>query len=78
VKWTREQKDLFVRHAGELCRECGMLWLVFSLLDRIVSDSFTFRWAISNVAAALLVWIAGTYIDLRLRVNEWTGTNTSH
>ena len=78
MKWTKAQKDLFVSHAGELCRECGMLWLVFSLLDRIVSDSFTFRWAITNVAAALLVWIAGTYIDLRIRGNEWAGTNTSH
>lgn len=78
MKWTNEQKDLFVRHAGELCRECGMLWLVFSLLDRIVSDSFTFRWAISNVAAALPVWIVGTYIAIRLEVNKWTGTNTSH
>lgn len=55
---------------GELLRECGLLWLVFSLLDRIVSDTFTFRWAFPNVTAALIVWSLGTYMDVRREVTR--------
>jgi hypothetical protein len=70
VKWTKEQDDLLIKHIGELLREGGLLWLVFSLLDRIVSDSFTFQWTFPNVAAALFVWCAGTYLDLRREVTR--------
>ncbi len=68
MKWTKRQFDTGIRHFGELFRECGMLWLVFSLLDRLVSDTLTFRWAIPNAAAAFLLWIVGTYVDMKREV----------
>ena len=65
MKWTAEKSSIFWHHGGEALRECGILWLVFALLDRTVQGSVTFPWAISNGAGAIAVWLIGVYIDVR-------------
>jgi hypothetical protein len=36
----------------DLCRECGMLWLVFSILDRLLANTITPSWIICNVCVS--------------------------
>jgi hypothetical protein len=49
----------------ELFREAGVLWLVFAVLDRLVTNVLTFAWVFSNVSAALVIWAVGIYFESR-------------
>lgn len=66
MKWklSSDEELLAYGHAGEGVREIGILWLVFSMLDRIVTNQLTFSWGITNIVAALGIWAFGIYIDI--------------
>jgi hypothetical protein len=64
--WQRFE-DVFADRIPELFREIGVLWLVFSILDRVIADAVTLAWIVSNVSFALAIWIFGIYVESRLR-----------
>src|SRR5207237_7986014 len=58
----------FVFHSlCELAREAGLLWLVFSMLDRLVTATLTVSWSLGNCGAALSLWSVGTLMEARQR-----------
>jgi hypothetical protein len=57
--------ELFKEHGAEAIRECGILWLVFSLLDQAVSGKLTLPWFLGNVCGSIAVWFIGMYIELK-------------
>ena len=57
--------DVIVRQMPELWRECGVLWLVFSILDRLVINTLTAAWIVSNVSVSIAAWLLGIYIEAR-------------
>jgi len=61
--------DAQFRHAeerfSEACREVALLWLTFSLLDRLVAGTITFPWILGNGGVAIAAWVLGLYIELR-------------
>jgi hypothetical protein len=65
--WLDERIDLEeVRIAiGHDMREFALLWLVFSGLDPLVAGSSSFRWMIANGAFCVVLWVAGSYIEMR-------------
>jgi hypothetical protein len=63
--WTAEKTDLIYHHGGEALRECGILWFVFALLDRIVQGSVTIGWVLANGGGSAAVWMLGVMIALR-------------
>ena len=66
MRWTLTDHEwhLVDSHVAEGAREIGILWLVFSLLDRLVSSQLTAVWGILNILAALAVWGFGMYFDV--------------
>jgi hypothetical protein len=67
VKWNNEKTKLIEERVATAAHECGILWLVFALLDRIVQDKLTFLWLFANARGAIAVWSFGIYIELRRR-----------
>jgi hypothetical protein len=57
--------ELFKEHGAEAFRECGILWLVFSLLDQTISGELTLPWLVGNLCGSVAIWICGMYIELR-------------
>ena len=57
--------ELFKQHGAEANRECGILWLVFSLLDQAVSGKLTLPWFFGNVCGSVAFWLFGMYIELK-------------
>lgn len=64
--WQRFE-DVFADRIPELFREIGVLWLVFSVLDRVITNSVTTGWIASNVSLALVIWSFGIYLESRTR-----------
>ena len=60
-------KELTGERFAEAVRECGVLWLVFSILDRLLTDELTIPWAAWNISASVAVWVFGMYIELRVK-----------
>jgi hypothetical protein len=56
---------------GADLREFALLWLVFALLDMLMANRLTTKWAILNGLFSLVMWSAGAYIELR-RTSEET------
>jgi len=56
---------VLVERGPELFREAGVLWIVFAVLDRLVTNVLTFTWVFSNVSAALAIWAVGIYFESR-------------
>lgn len=52
---------------AEGLREAGLLWLVFSMLDRLLTGSLTLLWTAGNVGGAGLLWTVGTLVEARRR-----------
>jgi hypothetical protein len=48
-------------------QEAALLWFVFSMLDKLVTEKLTKSWVFSNCAMTLAVWLAGTYLEVRRR-----------
>jgi hypothetical protein len=67
MKLTERQLARIEERVAEAARELGVLWLTFSLLDRLVAGTFTFLWALSNFSMALVFWTVGLYIEVRRR-----------
>jgi len=44
VKVSNRTIELLKQHSAEACRECGILWLVFSMLDQFVTGKLTMPW----------------------------------
>jgi len=65
MKWTERQKRLAWERFAEALRECGILWLIFAMLDRLLSGTLTWSWGLTNSAAALALWLYGTYIEIK-------------
>lgn len=64
MKWSTKQQHLTYGHVAEGIREIGILWLAFSLLDRLVTNQLTFPWALTNLITAVAIWVLGIYIDV--------------
>ena len=58
-------RELFMQHAAEAIRECAILWLVFAVLERAVSGTLTFPWAMSNFLGSVVFWVIGMYIEVK-------------
>lgn len=66
MQWlTERQWRLGWERVGEAARECGILWLVFSLLDKIVDGTITFPWIAVNACISVALWFSGMYIEIR-------------
>ena len=48
-------------------REFALLWLVFSMLDKLINDSLTTSWVAGNAAFGFAVWLFGAYLEFRRR-----------
>jgi hypothetical protein len=48
-------------------REAALLWFVFSLLDKLVNERLTKPWMVWNCTLTLVVWLGGTYLEIRRR-----------
>lgn len=60
-------REVLVERGPELFREIGVLWLVFSILDRVITNAVTTGWIASNVSLALVIWSFGIYLESRTR-----------
>jgi len=67
MKWTPAQQAIWSERFAEALRECGILWLVFSLLDRVVAGHLTVPWTCWNLTGSIAVWVFGMYIEARKR-----------
>lgn len=67
LEWLAERLDLprLSRLVAEALREFGLLWAVFSVLDRIVSASATASWLVINLLFSFLVWLVGAVLEVR-------------
>jgi hypothetical protein len=65
VKWNEKRQRIFEEHAAEAFRECGILWFVFSALDRLVEGRLSVTWIMANFAGAIAAWSFGMYIELK-------------
>jgi hypothetical protein len=66
MKRTREFA-LISERLHEALRECGILWLVFSLLDRTVAGQLTVPWTFWNFSVAIALWSLGIYIEMKAK-----------
>ena len=62
---TDRTYELFKQHGAEAARECGILWLVFALLDKVVAGTITLPWTIWNLSGSVAMWAFGMYIEMR-------------
>jgi hypothetical protein len=69
IAWLDRRIDLklFEVRVAEGLREAALLWFVFSLLDKLVNDRLTRPWMIWNATFTLVVWLGGTYLEIRRR-----------
>jgi len=65
MRWTDRQRQVRSDRIAEALRECGVLWLVFANLDRLVDGPFTLGWSVANTAFGLVLWGIGIYIELK-------------
>ena len=65
--WNDAQIDVFEERFAEAMRECGVLWLVFSLLDRLVDEKLSLPWIGWNLFVSVALWFIGTYIEARAK-----------
>jgi hypothetical protein len=56
---------VFEERLPEFCREVGVLWLVFSMLDRLVASNLTLLWFVSNFSVSVAAYLFGIYIEAR-------------
>ena len=64
---TTARKDHLTDRIAEAAREFAILWVTFSLLDRLVSGTLTYPWAMTNTGIAIAVWCFGVYIEMEKR-----------
>ena len=67
MKLTTARKDHLTDRIAEAAREFAILWVTFSLLDRLVSGTLTYPWAMTNTGIAIAVWCFGVYIEMEKR-----------
>jgi len=69
IDWLDRHIDLklFEDRVAEGLREAALLWFVFSLLDKLVNEGLTTPWLIWNCSLTLVVWLGGTYLEVRRR-----------
>ena len=67
MKLTAARKEHLTDRVAEAARELAILWVTFSLLDRLVSGTLTYPWVITNTGIAIAVWCIGVYIELEKR-----------
>jgi hypothetical protein len=69
IEWVDRHIDvkLLEVRVAEGLREAALLWFVFSLLDKLVNERLTKPWMIWNCTLTLVVWLGGTYLEIRRR-----------
>ena len=67
--WLGRRIDLKLleTRVSEGLREAALLWFVFSLLDMLIKRQLTIPWLFWNSLVSLVVWLAGTYLEIRKR-----------
>ena len=53
----------FATRSSEALREIGVLWLVFAMLDKLVTGGLTGTWIATHCTLALASWAFGLYIE---------------
>lgn len=70
MRWTEERTIILADRIAELFREFAILWLTFSLLDKLVAGQLTIPWLLANGLFSIAAIVAGTYIELRTKHAE--------
>jgi hypothetical protein len=65
MKWTEKRKDHFWERATEFAREITLLWTVFAILDRVVTEQLTIRWTVLNAGVGLAGWLMAVSIEVK-------------
>ena len=65
MRFTERRRQLLLEHGAEAVRECGVLWLVFAMLDKVVAGSLTMPWMLWNFSGSVAVWAFGMYIETK-------------
>lgn len=55
---------MLIHRSSEAMREIAVLWLVFSVLDKLVVDELTTPWLVTNSTAAAGIWVLSLYIEV--------------
>ena len=55
---------LVAHRISEALREVGVLWLVFAMLDKLVTDDLSGTWIATHCSMAVASWTVGMYIEL--------------
>jgi hypothetical protein len=63
VKFEKRLRRLITFRMGEAFREAALLWLVFSLLDRLVEGKLTTPWVTWNLCGSVAWWLFGIYFE---------------
>ena len=58
-------KKLVFDRIAEGAREAALLWIVFSVLDELITGRLTPLWLTTNTAGAIAVWVFAIYIEIR-------------
>ena len=65
MKWNERRQEILIDRIGEVFRECALLWLVFSMLDRLIEEKLTLPWVTWNLCGSIALWIVGMYVELK-------------
>jgi hypothetical protein len=67
--WTEKRQSHAVERLTEFIREMALLWTVFTVLDRVVTEQLTLQWAVVNGGVGLAGWLIAVYIEVK-RIRE--------
>ncbi|HSY49406.1 MAG TPA: hypothetical protein VLC46_11385 [Thermoanaerobaculia bacterium] len=56
---------LLLERIAEGGREAALLWIVFSVLDTLITGRLTPLWLAANTGAAFGVWLFAIYTEIR-------------
>ena len=64
ARWLAERLDLraFALLVAEGLREFGLLWAVFSVLDRLLTTGLSGTWLVVNLLFSFVVWLTGAIL----------------
>jgi hypothetical protein len=63
-KLNDEVRRLLLERIAEGGREAALLWIVFSVLDTLITGRLTPLWLAANTGAAFGVWMLAIYTEI--------------
>jgi hypothetical protein len=58
-------RRLLLERIAEGGREAALLWIVFSVLDTLITGRLTALWLAANTGTAFGVWMLAIYTEIR-------------